>query len=205
MPVDVRTLGVDLLSLSAHQFNGPKGIGALYVRLGTPIEPLLYGGQQERGLRPGTENIPSIVGLARALELAVGEVASRPSQLSALRSRLEQALFRLIPGARLNGPVTGRLPHILNIAFAGVEGESLLLALDAQGVCVSTGSACASGETESSHVLRAMGIEPALARGSLRFSVGLGNTPEQMDRAAGCAAQAIAQLRRASSLSGVAP
>jgi cysteine desulfurase len=205
MSVDVRALGADLLSLSAHKFNGPKGVGALYVRQGTPIEALLHGGGQERLLRPGTENIPAIVGLARALALAQDELTTWPPRLSALRDRLEQALFRLIPDEHLNGPPAGRLPHILNIAFAGVEGESLLLALDAQGIRVSTGSACASGETESSHVLRAMGIEPALARGSLRFSVGIGNTPEQMDRAAGCVAQAVAQLRRASPLSGVAP
>lgn len=205
LPVNVEALGVDLLSLSAHKFNGPRGVGALYVRAGTRIEPVLFGGHQERRLRPGTENVAGVVGLARALELAQQELPTWPARLAALRDRLEQAVFSRIPGAVRNGPADARLPHILNVAFAGVEGEALLLALDVRGVCLSTGSACTSGATEPSHVLQAMGLEPARARGSVRFSLGPGNTPDQIDRVVEHLAQAVTALRAASPLPGSRP
>jgi len=208
MEVAVDALGVDLLSISAHKFNGPKGVGALYIRRGTQLSPVLLGGRQERALRAGTENVPAIVGLAKAMELARSELPDSAARLAALRDRLERGILDRLPGARLNGDaapsghgtpaVPGRrLPHILNIAFEGVEGDALLLALDVRGIAASTGSACNAGSLEGSHVLKAMGVEPALARGSIRFSLGRGNTDEEMDRTADALCEIVPQLRRA--------
>jgi len=181
VPVDVDELGVDLLTISAHKFYGPKGVGVLYRRKGTRLEPLLHGGHHEGNLRAGTENVAGIVGLARALELACQEMATESKRLSGLRDRLEQGILERVEDASVNGHPDRRLPHLLNVSIAGVEGESMLLGLDAQGVAVSTGSACTSGSLEPSHVLTAMGIPPEVAHGSLRFSLGRINTEEDVD------------------------
>ena len=201
MPLDVERLGVDLLSLSAHKIGGPKGVGALYIRRGTRLAPLMHGGHQERELRPGTHNLPGIIGFAKALVLATDELPCVPARLAGLRDQLESAMAKRIPGIHRNGPATQRLPHILNASFENVEGEALLLALDLRGICVSTGSACTSGAATSSHVLQAMGVPPDLARGSLRFSIGRENTCEQMETVAIVVAETVAQLRKTSSFS----
>jgi cysteine desulfurase len=195
MPVRVDELGVDLLSLTAHKFCGPKGVGVLYVRRGTPIEPLLYGGHQERALRPGTQNIPGIVGLAAALRLATEELPTEAARLGALRDRLQQGILAQIPDVRINGHPTTRLPNILNLSFVGVEGESLLLALDIKGIAVSTGSACTAGSTDPSHVLQALGLPPARANSSLRFSLGHSSTVEDIDYALQALVEVVGRLR----------
>jgi cysteine desulfurase len=181
VPVDVRELGVDLLSLSAHKFYGPKGVGALYVRSGTRIQPLQHGGHHEKNLRAGTEDVPGIMGLARALELACEEMETEAQRLHELRDRLQEGLMDRIPDSLLNGHPVKRLPHLLNMSFENVEGESILLSLDAVGIAASTGSACTSGTLEPSHVLTAMGIPPEIAHGSLRFSLGRVNTAEDIE------------------------
>jgi len=181
IPVNVDELGVDLLSASAHKFYGPKGVGFLYVRSGTRIEPIQHGGHHERSLRAGTENVPGIVGMARALELACEELGPEATRLRELRDRLQQGLMDAVKDHLLNGHPTLRLPHLLNMSFANVEGEAMLLSLDAVGVAVSTGSACTSGTLEPSHVLTAMGIPPEIAHGSLRFSLGRINTADDVD------------------------
>ncbi|MFH1086809.1 MAG: cysteine desulfurase NifS [Chloroflexota bacterium] len=195
MPVRVDELGVDLLSLTAHKFCGPKGIGALYVRRGTPIEPLLYGGHQEQALRPGTQNIPGIVGLATGVRLATAELPTEAARLAALRDRLQQGILARIPDVQVIGHPTLRLPNILNVSFGGAEGESLLLALDIRGIAVSTGSACAAGSTDPSHVLQAMGLERARADGSLRFSLGHITTEEDIDYTLQMLAEVVGRLR----------
>ncbi len=181
IPLDVGQLGVDLLTVSAHKFYGPKGVGALYVRAGTDVEPVQHGGHHEKGLRAGTENVPGIVGMARALELACADLEAEAERLRGLRDRLEDELRAAVPDVRLNGHPRHRLPHLLNLSFSNVEGESMLLSLDAVGVCVSTGSACTSGTLDPSHVLVAMGIPPEVAHGSLRFSMGRQNTAEDVE------------------------
>lgn len=195
IPVRVDQLGVDLLSLAAHKFYGPKGVGALYVRQGTPIEPLFYGGHQERALRPGTQNIPGIVGLATALRLAVEELPAESPRLAALRDRLQQGILARIPDVRVNGHPTLRLPNILNVSFADVEGESLLLALDLKGIAASTGSACAAGSTNPSHVLQAIGLERAWADGSLRLSLGWTTTEDDIAYTVQTLAEVVGRLR----------
>ncbi|MBC7237243.1 MAG: cysteine desulfurase [Chloroflexi bacterium] len=195
MSVDVDALGVDLLTLTAHKFNGPKGIGALYVRRDTPIAPILHGGHQERELCPGTENIAGVVGLAKALELAVAEMETESARLGTLRDRLERGLGQRIAGTALNGDPQHRLPNILNMSFAGTEGESLLLALDTQGIAVSTGSACSAGSTDPSHVLMAMGLGRNRAQASLRFSLGHGTSAEDIDYTIDQVAAAVEALR----------
>lgn len=182
IPVNVDELGVDLLSLSAHKFYGPKGVGALYVRRGTRLAPLMHGGGQERRLRPGTQNVPGIVGLGRAAELAGREMEERVRHAQRLRDRLQAGLLERIPDVAVNGHPERRLPGILNVSIRGLEGESILLNLDLKGIAASSGSACAAGSTEPSHVLRAMGLEPALLHGALRFGFGRGNTEEDVDR-----------------------
>ncbi len=196
IPVDVAELGVDLLSIAAHKRCGPKGVGALYVRDGTQIEPLLHGGHQEHGKRAGTENVAAIVGFAKALELATQDTAAAPAHLADLRDRLEFAVTQKIPDVYLNGDPQQRLPHILNLRFNFVKGESLCLALDMRGIAVSTGSACTSGALESSHVLQAMGIDPVAAEGSIRFSFGRENTVEEIDFVADVLAESVQQLRK---------
>jgi cysteine desulfurase len=182
IPVDVRALGVDLLSLSAHKFNGPKGAGALWVRRGTRMQPILTGGKQERSRRAGTENVPALAGLGVAAHLAAGKMAAEDARVGALRDRLEAGILRSVPGTVVNGAPRLRVPNTTNISFDRVEAESLLIALDLDGIAVSTGSACSSGTLEPSHVLRAMGFPAHRTQNSLRFSLGLFSTEEEVDR-----------------------
>jgi cysteine desulfurase len=193
VPLDVRALGVDLMALSAHKIYGPQGVGALYVRRGTRMKPLLRGGAQERNRRAGTENVAGIVGFGRAAALAAADLSSEAQRLVALRDRLEARLLE-VPGARRNGDGP-RVPNTLNISFDRVEAESLLLALDLQGLAVSTGAACAAGAMEPSHVLRAMGLGPERVQGSVRFSLGRSTTAEQVDRAGTIVAAAVLRQR----------
>ena len=180
IPLNLKELNVDFLSLSAHKFNGPKGIGALYKRKGVKIDPLYHGGGQERKLRPGTENVPGVVGLSKALELAVGELPQKADALEKLRDRLIEGLME-IDDVLLNGHREKRLPGNINVSFQYIEGESVLLSLDLQGVAASSGSACSSGSLDPSHVLSAIGLDHQTAHGSIRFSLGRGNTGEDID------------------------
>ena len=171
LPLDVNRLGVDLLSISAHKIYGPKGAGALYVRTGTELEPIFHGGHHERDRRPGTENVPGIVGLGKAAELAIKHLATDAARLAALRDKFESALL-LIPGVHVNGDAHHRVPNTCNLSFEAAGGEALVIALDLQGIACSTGAACSSGAVEPSHVLTAIGLSPDQARSSLRFSLG---------------------------------
>lgn len=195
LPLNVDDLGVDLLSLSAHKFYGPKGAGVLYVRRGVTFWPQQHGGGQERGRRAGTENVPGIVGLAKALELAEQNRPQYVAHCRALRDRLIQGVLERIPGAVLTGHPTQRLPNNASFCLEGIDAESLLLMLDRRGVCASSGSACTSGSLEPSHVLLAMGVQSPLALGSLRLTVGLDNTPEQIDRALDILVESVQKLR----------
>ncbi len=199
LPVDVSEMKVDLLSLSAHKFNGPKGVGALYVRRDTPLTPLYSGGGQERQLRPGTENVPGIIGLARALTLAVEELPEKSRRLKALRDRLIEGLLAM-GDAVLNGHPSSRLPGNVNVSFNYIEGEALLLGLDLEGVAASSGSACTSGSLEPSHVLMAMGLGLQLARGSLRLTLGRGNSDGCVDYVLAVLAPLVDRLRKMSAL-----
>lgn len=181
IPVDVEKLNVDLLSLSAHKFHGPKGTGALYVRKGTNLRPLLYGGHHERDRRPGTENVAGAVGAGKAAELAKEKLESDAPRLASLRDRLEGTILSTIPLATRNGDPGHRLPTTSNLRFDHVEGEGFVIALDLKGVACSTGAACSSGSLESSHVLSAIGLSKAQARSSIRFSLGRFNTAEDID------------------------
>ncbi len=201
VPVDVEAMGADLLSLSAHKIYGPKGVGALYVRRRSPRVRLacqIDGGGHERGLRSGTLNVPGIVGLGAAAEIRAAEMAAESARLEALRDRLHDTLAGKLEGVHLNGHPTERLPNTANLSFAHVEGEALLMKLT--GLAVSTGSACASGTKEASHVLRAMGVAPELAASAVRFSLGRQTTPEQIDDAAGQVVGAVEALREMSPL-----
>jgi cysteine desulfurase len=193
IPVHVRELGVDLYSVSGHKFGAPKGIGALYVRKGVTIDPVLYGGHHERDRRAGTENVPgaSAMGTAAALTFDWNGIA-------ALRDRLEQGILRRVAGARVNGSRDFRLPNTTNILFDGIEGEALVIALDLRGYAVSSGSACSSGAVEPSHVLLAMGLRPEDARSSVRFSLGPGNSEEEVDGLIDAVEASVAHLRRIS-------
>ncbi len=179
MPLNLKDLNIDLLSLSAHKFNGPKGVGALYKRKKVNITPLYHGGGQERKLRPGTENVPGIIGLSRALELAVAEIPLKMKHLKALRDQLIGGLLKL-DDVVLNGHPELRLPGNVNVSFKYIEGESILLSLDLQGIAASSGSACSSGSLEPSHVLSAVGLDHQIAHGSIRFSLGRGNSGEDI-------------------------
>ncbi len=181
VPVDVKTLGVDALSLSGHQFYGPKGAAALYVRKGVRVRPQIEGGIQEDGRRAGTENVPAIVGLGKAAELAAAEVVQRMNSVSALRDRLQRGLTEKIDHLVINGHPTRRLPHNLNVSMWYVEGESMLLFLNMEGVSVSSGSACTSRSLKSSHVLVCIGTDAAVANGTLLMTLGTGNTGEDID------------------------
>jgi cysteine desulfurase len=196
--VDVRQLGVDLLSLSAHKFHGPKGVGALYVRKGTRLAKLFYGGHHERDRRPGTENVPGIVGLGKAAEIARTQLAERIGHMRDLRDYLEHQVTAFIPNVRINGDTTRRVSNISNMSFDGVDGESLLIALDLKGIAVSTGSACASGSLEPSHVLQALGLTREQVRGSLRFSLSAYTTRDELDYAASILAESVARIREMS-------
>jgi cysteine desulfurase len=181
IPVDVQALGVDLLSCSGHKFNGPKGSGILYVRRGVRLQKQLHGGHHERDLRSGTENVPQIVGIARALELAVERLPEQMEESRQLRDRLETEILARIPHVRVNGDATRRVPHVTNLNFDFVEGEGLQISLDLKGIAVSTGSACSSGATEPSPVLVALGLDSETGRGTIRFSFGKGNSAADVD------------------------
>jgi cysteine desulfurase NifS len=195
LPLDVNTLSVDLLSLTAHKFYGPQGVGLLYLRRGTPLVPQINGGAQERRRRAGTENIAGIVGLAKALTIAESERTTHASRLRALSERLIDGVLTRIPQSWLNGDRESRLPSIVNLGFACIETESLLLLLDQRGICASSGSACTSGSLEPSHVLLAMGLSPEEANGSIRFSLGKQTTDEQIDIVLDLLPDLVAQLR----------
>ncbi|MCP4542803.1 MAG: cysteine desulfurase NifS [Chloroflexi bacterium] len=181
VPIDVNKLGIDMLSLSAHKFYGPKGVGALYVRKGIKIDSLLHGGHQERGRRAATENVASIVGLGKAIELRLAEIEPEAEWLSALRDKLCDGIIERIDHVYLNGHPADRLPGTLDMGFEYIEGEGIIMGLDLVGVAVASGSACTSALLEASHVLLAMGVEPALAQGSIRFSLGRENTDADID------------------------
>lgn len=197
IPVDARRLGVDLLSISGHKFNGPKGSGALYVRQSTKLGPLLVGGAHERNRRAGTENVAAIVGFGKACEIA-GCGSQRVAQTRALRDRLERGILDNIDAVKINGHPKKRLPNTSNVSFEGVRADSLLMNLDLEGIAVSAGSACASGANEPSHVLTAMGLSRAETASSLRFSLGDGNTAEQVDRTVEVLIELVARLRKTS-------
>jgi cysteine desulfurase len=181
IPVDVRALSVDLLSLSAHKFNGPKGAGALWIKRGARVTAILTGGKHERNRRAGTENVPAIAGLGVAARLAAKKAVADAARTAALRNRLEEAILAKVPGTAINGNREPRVPNTTNISFEAVEAESLLIALDLEGVAVSTGSACSSGTLEPSHVLRAMGLPSPRTQNSIRLSLGAGNTEAEVD------------------------
>lgn len=200
LPINVDELGVDLLSMSAHKFYGPKGVGALYIRGGTKIVRFLHGGEQERKRRASTENVPGIVGLGKAIEIAQEKLIENAEKIRKLRDQLIQGLFERIELIKLNGHPTKRLPNNVNVCIENVEGESMSLNLDTQGICASTGSACSSSSLEPSHVLTAIGIPPEIAHGSLRFTVGRATTMEDVDFVLEVLPQIIEKLRAMSAL-----
>jgi len=191
-------MGVDLLSLSAHKVYGPQGVGALYIRKGTKIRPLSYGGHHEKGKRPGTENTAGIAGFGLAADLAAAELKEESARQRILRDRLCSQIAENISRVKLNGAPGKRLPNTLNLSFEFVEGEGILLGLEMDGIAAATGSACTSGTLEPSHVLSAMGVPPALAQGSIRFSLGRENTADQIDYTAEKLVPIIKRLREMS-------
>ena len=195
VPVAVDDLHVDLLSLSGHKFNGPKGIGALWVRRGSRLTATATGGRQERNRRAGTENVPGIVGLGEAARLATEKLATEDARVGLLRDRLEAGILTVVPGTVVNGDCEHRVPNTTNISFDRVEAESLLIALDLEGIAVSTGSACSSGALEPSHVLRAMGFSPHRTQNAIRFSLGMANTADQIDRVVAVLPRVVEKLR----------
>jgi cysteine desulfurase len=200
--LDVKQIGCDVLSISGHKIHAPQGVGALYVRKGTLLEPMLYGGRHERSRRAGTENVPGIVGLGKAAELArTGLDRGEDRAMAAKRDRLENA-FSKIEAAGVNGQGASRVPNITNVYFDHIEGEALVIALDLKGLAVSTGAACSSGAIEPSHVLTAMGLRPDRARASLRFSLGKQNTDDEVDFAIGLVPETVARLRELSPVWG---
>lgn len=205
LDLDVASLGVDLLSLSGHKFHGPKGTGVLYIKRGTPYLPLIHGGGQERERRSGTENIPGIIGLSLALESANAIRDETGQRCSALRDRIIGSVLEQIPGTRLNGHATERLPNNANFSFTGVEGEPILLGLDVAGIAASSGSACSSGSLEPSHVLLALGQSAETARGSLRLTLGRDNTDEEVDYLLGVLVDLVQRLRQLPSLATAGP
>ncbi|HET9192904.1 MAG TPA: IscS subfamily cysteine desulfurase [Vicinamibacterales bacterium] len=182
IPVDVKALGVDLLSLSAHKFYGPKGAGALWIRRGVRVQPPMTGGKQERSRRAGTENVAGIIGLGVAAQLARAKMTAEADRLAALRDRLEEGILGKVSGTAVNGARSPRVPNTTNVSFDRIEAESLLIALDLAGIAVSTGSACSSGTLEPSHVLKAMGFPAHRTQNSIRFSLGAANTDADIDR-----------------------
>ena len=197
LPIDVKAQNIDMLSLSAHKFHGPKGTGVLYVRRGLPLETLISGGAQERGKRAGTENLASIMGMAKALEIACANMKRNAEHMTAMRDRLIAGLDR-IPYGELNGDRTKRLPGNVNFCFEGIEGESLLLLLDDKGICASSGSACTSGSLDPSHVLLAIGRPHEVAHGSLRLSIGEDVTEEEIDYMIAAVTDVVNYLRNMS-------
>ncbi|MBI3459576.1 cysteine desulfurase, partial [Candidatus Acetothermia bacterium] len=195
LPVDVQKLNVDLLSFSAHKFYGPKGVGGLYMRRGTVIDPLIHGGGQEHGMRSGTENVAGIAGMGLALEIASEFLEEEATRLSRWRDRLIKEILQRIEGARLTGHPTERLPGTVSFCFENVDGESIILKLDLEGICASTGAACHAGEISPSHVLLALGLEPTLANGSLRLTLGRTNSASDLDCVLEILPKAIQNLR----------
>lgn len=200
IPVDVNELNADLLSISGHKFYGPKGVGALYIRKGTKITPLIHGGDQERRRRASTENVPGIVGLGKAVEIARDVMTGELQRQARLRDEFIQKILTTIPDSRLNGAPLQRLPNNINISFKGIEGESILLNLDMYGIAASTGSACSSSSLEPSHVLLAIGLDHELAHGSVRFSLGKHTTAEDLNSVAEILPGIIRKLRAMSPL-----
>jgi len=203
--LDVRELGVDFLSLSAHKLHAPKGVGMLYVRRRTKFQPYIMGGHQERGRRGGTENVASIVGFGKAAELAMEHIDDENTRVRALRDHLEATILKTIRYTRVNGNTVSRLPNTTNIAFDFVEAEAILMLFDQAGICASSGSACTTGSLDPSHVLVAMGISPMQARGSVRFSLGVYNTAEEVDYLINKLPDIIARLRAMSPLNPLHP
>jgi cysteine desulfurase len=199
VPIDVKRLGCDLLSISGHKLHAPQGVGAIYVGKGTVLQPMFYGGSHERSRRAGTENVPGIIGLGKAAELA-REALERGdlAQMSAMRDRIEQTILSEVDATGVNGEGAPRVPNTTNIHFDYIEGEALVIALDLKGLAVSTGAACSSGAIEPSHVLTAMGLPPEIARASLRFSLGKQNTPDDIQFALDLVPQTVARLRELS-------
>ena len=200
IPVDVNELGVDLLSMSAHKLYGPKGVGALYIRKGTKLLPFMHGGEQERRRRASTENVPGIVGFGRAIELAQQEMGEEAERLTYLRDKLIKGLLERVDHIRLNGHPLRRLPNNVNVSVDFVEGEAMLLNLDLEGICASTGSACSSSSLESSHVLLSLGLSPEQAHGSLRFTLGKWTNEEEIGRVLEVLPRIVARLRTMSPL-----
>jgi len=200
IPVDVRALGVDMLAVSGHKFYGPKGVGALWVKRGVRLSPFLSGGKQERNRRAGTENVPGIIGVGVAAARAMHKMAEEAARLSALRDRLENGILSTVTNTEVNGLREARVPNTTNISFDRIEAESLLIALDLEGVAVSTGSACSSGTLEPSHVLKAMGLSSHRAQNSIRFSLGASNTEEQIDRVISILPRIVTKLRSLSAV-----
>ncbi|MEO8049378.1 MAG: cysteine desulfurase family protein [Acidobacteriota bacterium] len=196
IPVDVGDLGVDLYSISAHKIYGPKGMGALYIRKGAALRPLLYGGPHERKMRAGTENVAGAAGFGRAAEWAIEESATEAARQTVLRDRMEQGILERVAGAHVNGTGALRVGNTSNIRFDGIDSEPLLIALDLKGFAVSSGSACSSGATEPSHVLAAIGLTREQARSSVRFSLGRSNTEEQIDALIEAVVQVVSRLRK---------
>jgi cysteine desulfurase len=195
IPVDVKRLGIDLLSLSGHKLHGPKGAGALFIRKGVRLDKQMTGGHHERDRRAGTENVPGVVGLGRAAELARLHFGERTERMRELRDYFEQQVMARLANVRVNGDTERRVPNISNLSFADVDGESLLIALDLQGIAVSTGSACASGSLEPSHVLTAMQLTREQVRGSLRISLSALTTREEIDDALAALEETVTRLR----------
>ncbi|MCE7960969.1 MAG: cysteine desulfurase NifS [Acidobacteria bacterium ACB1] len=195
VPINVEEIGCDLLSFSAHKINGPKGVGGLYIRRGVRLHPQNIGGRQERGTRAGTENVAGIVGLGFAAELAGSKLTELATRVRSIRDRIENGILEAIPDAITNGDRRERVPNIANISFRLVEGEALLIALDMQGIAVSTGSACSSGSLEPSPVIRALGYGDDLARGAIRFSLGRQNTADEIDKLLAVLPDTVAKLR----------
>jgi cysteine desulfurase len=198
IPIDVDALGVDLYSVSAHKIYGPKGVGALYVRKGTKLSPILFGGHHERDRRPGTENVAGIAAFGAAAESAGRSLAAEAERLGALRDRLENTLLERIPSSGVNGSRWNRVPNTSNLYFDGVDGEAMVISLDLRGFAVSTGAACSSGAIAPSHVLTAIGLPDDRARASMRFSLGRANTAEQVDALADAVLASVGHLRRIS-------
>jgi cysteine desulfurase len=198
IPVDVDALGVDLYSMSAHKIYGPKGVGALYVRKGTKLAPIVFGGHHERDRRPGTENIPGIAAFGAAAELAGATLAAEAERIAGLRDRLENTLLERIPASGINGSRWNRVPNTSNLYFDGIDGEAMVISLDLRGFAVSTGAACSSGAIAPSHVLTAVGLTDDRARASMRFSLGRSTTAEQVDGLADAVLASVAHLRRIS-------
>jgi cysteine desulfurase len=198
IPIDVQAMHIDLLSLSGHKLYAPKGVGAIYIKSGTHLRQFLFGGHHQRGFRPGTENVPGIVGLGKAAEMARLRLSEDAARVGALRDSLEQGLLARIPDCRVNGAGAPRTPNTTNLTFAGIEGEALVIALDLKGLACSTGAACSSGAVEPSHVLTAIGLPATEARASLRFSLGRHTSAEEVDAALEIIPAAVAQLRHLS-------